>query len=210
MEAAKKLYMQAQKMTLGMAALVKAFEARRIILFPLRKEYGHRFVECGKFCMAENGGFHLSNGKAQVAIVRSCRIGLGEKCGADARNHLPVTIKCVNVAQGNASEQVAIDKLHIFRLGAVDVAWEIEIEAVFRIGYFVNRHKTGVARNVVLTGKGVYNLVDILLAKTIFVAIFDKAFRSVYHEDAFAGGGILLVEYKNTGGNTCTIKKVGR
>jgi hypothetical protein len=56
----------------------------------------------------------------------------------------------------------------------------------------------------------VHNLVDVLLARAVLVAVLDKALRCVDHEDVLAGGGVFLVEYEDASGDAGAVKEVGR
>ena len=56
----------------------------------------------------------------------------------------------------------------------------------------------------------VYDLVDVLLAQAILVAVLDEALGGVDHEHAFAGGGILLIEHQDAGGDASAVEEVGR
>ena len=87
---------------------------------------------------------------------------------------------------------MAVDVLQVLRLAAVDVARQIEVEVVLRVGDLVERHHAGVARHVDLLGEGVDDAVDVLLAQAVLVAVLDEALAGVDHEDALAAGAFSL------------------
>ena len=96
--------------------------------------------------MAEDGGLHLGDGKLQLAVAGA--VGLLEQGGAHAGDDLPVAAERIDVALGDAAAQVAVDVLHVLRLGAVDVAREVEVVVVLRVGDFRDGHHAGVARRL--------------------------------------------------------------
>lgn len=55
----------------------------------------------------------------------------------------------------------------------------------------------------------VHNLVDVLGAQAVFRPILGEAHGSVDHENAFAGHGVVLVEYEDAGRDTPAIKQIG-
>jgi hypothetical protein len=52
--------------------------------------------------------------------------------------------------------------------------------------------------------------VDVLLAQAVLGAVLDEALGGVDHEDALAGGGVLLVEHDDAGGDAGAVEEVGR
>ena len=58
---------------------------------------------------------------------------------------------------------------------AVDVAREVEVEVVLRVGDLGQRHHAGVARDVDLLGEDVDDLVDVLLAQAVLGAVLHEA-----------------------------------
>jgi hypothetical protein len=105
---------------------------------------------------------------------------------------------------------VAVDVLQVLRLAAVDVARQVEVEVVLRVGDLVERHHARVARGVGLPGKGVDDAVDVLLAQAVLVTVLEEALAGVDHENAFARRGIFLVEHQDAGGNAGAEEEVGR
>ena len=153
---------------LGMAVLGEAFEQRGVGLLPLGEELGRGFVERGELGMAEDGGLHLGDGELQLAVAGA--VGLLEQGGAHAGDDLPVVrSERIDVALRDAAAQVAVDVLQVLRLGAVDVAREVEVVVVLRVGDFLDGHHAGVARVAfILPGEGVDDPVDVLLAEAVF------------------------------------------
>jgi hypothetical protein len=70
---------------------------------------------------------------------------------------------------------MGVDVLEVLRRGAVDIARQVEVEVVLRIGDFVERHEARIARHVGLLAEGVDDPVDILLAQAVLVAVLDEA-----------------------------------
>ena len=101
--------------------------------------------------------------------------GRGEERGADGREDLPVAVEGVDVAVGDAAAQVGVDVLQVLRLGAVDVAREVQVEVVLRVADLGQRHHAGVARDFDLAGEGVDDPVDVLGAEAVLVAVLDEA-----------------------------------
>ena len=50
---------------------------------------------------------------------------------------------------------------------------------------------------------------DVLGAEAVLVAVLDEAFGGVDHEDALAGGGVLLVEHDDAGGDAGAVEEIG-
>ena len=111
---------------------------------------------------------------------------------------------------GDAAAQVAVDVLQVLRLGAVDVAREVEVEVVLRVADLGQRHHARVARDFGLAGEGVHDLVDVLRAQAVLVAVLDEALGGVDHEDALAGGGVFLVEHEDAGRDARAVEEVRR
>src|SRR3989344_472261 len=118
--------------------------------------------------MAEDGGLHLGNRESQLAVAGAVEL-LEQGC-AQSRHDFPVIAERIQVALRYAATQMAVNVLQILRLGAVDVAWEVEVVVVLRIGYFRDRHHAGVAWIAfILPGEGVHDLVEVLLAEAAFL-----------------------------------------
>ena len=105
---------------------------------------------------------------------------------------------------------MGVDVLQVFRLAAVDVARQVEIERVLRIGDLVERHPTGVTRLLDLLAEGIDDAVNIPLAQPILVAILDEALAGVDHENALARSGVFLVQHQDAGRDAGAVKQVGR
>ena len=134
-----------------------------------------------------------------------------EQGGAQAGHDFPIMAEGIEVALGDAAAQVGVDVLQVLRLGAVDVAREVEVEVVLRVGDLRDGHHAGVARVAfILPGEGVDDLVDVLLAKAILRAVLFKTLGGINHEDAFAGGGVFLVEHEDAGWDAGAVKEIGR
>ncbi len=73
-----------------------------------------------------------------------------------------------------------------------------------------NGHHAGVAGDFHLAGEGVHDAVDVLLAEAVLGAVLAEALGGIDHEDAFAGGGVFLVEHDDAGGDAGAVEQVGR
>ena len=104
---------------------------------------------------------------------------------------------------------MAVDVLQVLGRGAVDVARQVEVEVVLRVGDLVQRHQPGVARNVGLFGEDVDDPVNVLLAQAVLGAALPESLGGVDHEDALAAGGVSLVEHHDAGGDAGAIEEVG-
>jgi hypothetical protein len=52
--------------------------------------------------------------------------------------------------------------------------------------------------------------VDVLRAQAILVAVLDEAAARIDHEHTVAGGGVLLVDHHDAGGDAGAVEQVGR
>jgi len=109
---------------------------------------------------------------------------------------------------GDAAAQMAFDVLQVLRLGAVDVAREVEVEVVLRVADLRHRHHARVARDFGLAREDVHDLVDVLGAQAVLRAVLDEALGGVDHEDALAGGCVFLVEHDDAGGDARAIEEI--
>ncbi len=50
---------------------------------------------------------------------------------------------------------------------------------------------------------------DVLFAQAVLVTVLDEALGGVDHEHTFAGGGVLLVEHENAGGDAGAVEEIG-
>lgn len=58
-------------------------------------------------------------------------------------------------------------------------------------------------------GEDIDDLVQVALAEAVLVAVLDEALGGVDHENALAGGGVLLIEDEDAGGNAGAVEEVG-
>ena len=193
---------------LGVAVLGEALELRDGGGLPLGEELPGLGGEGGELRVGEDDGLDFSLGWLNGGVAGAGR--LCEQGGAQAGHDLPVVAEGIQIALGDAAAQVAVDVLQILRLGAVDVAREVEVEVVLRVGNFRERHHACVARIAfILAGKGVDDLVEVLLAEAVLRAVLFKTLGRINHEDALAGGGVFLVEHKDAGGDAGAVKEIG-
>lgn len=130
-----------------------------------------------------------------------------EERGAHARHDIPELGQQVDVTVRHAAFQMRLDVLQIFRVGAVDIARDVQIEIVARdlgVG-----DKAGVARDLGLAGVGIGNLVNVALAQAVLVAVLGEAAGGVDHEHRALGAGPGFVEHDDRGGNAGAIEEIG-
>ncbi len=156
--------------------------------------------------MPEDGRLYVTGRHPQRAVA----LAQGrEQARADAGENGPVFGEGVDVPVGDAAMQMRLDVLQILRLSAVNVAGQVEVEIVFGIADLRQRHHAGIARDFGLSGEGVHDLVDVLFAKPVLIAVLDEPFGGVDEEDAFAGGGVLFVQHDDAGGDAGAVEEVG-
>ncbi len=166
--------------------------------------------------MAQDGGLEFGQRQREAGVAGVAR--RFKEAAAHARQYLPIGRQraggVVQVAFGDAAAHVADDVLQVLGLAAVDVARQVEVEVVLRVGDLGQRHQAGVAWHVHLAGEGVDDAVDVLLAQSVLVAVLDVALAGVDHEDAtlltLAGRGAGLVQHQDAGWNAGAIEQVGR
>ena len=194
---------------LGWPSLAKPLSRGVLACLPLGEELVAAGVEGGELGVAEDGGLDLGDGELATGSSRGGRPL--EQGGADAGDDLPVAVEGINIAVGDAAAQVAVDVLQVLRLGAVDVARQVEVVVVLRVGDFRDAAPcASSAGDLGLPGEGVHDPVDVLLAQAVLVAVLDEALGGIDHEDALAGGGVFLVEHQDAGRDAGAVKEVGR
>src|SRR5450830_1433538 len=104
---------------------------------------------------------------------------------------------------------MAFDVLLVFRLSAVDVARQVEVEVVL-FDFFKTHHASVTWLAVVLAGEGIDDFMNILLTQAILGAVLDETSASVEHKDAFAARRMFLVDNNNAGRDTSAVEQVGR
>lgn len=182
--------------------------ARRGGRLPLREELPGFGGEGGELGMSEDSGFHFGDGKIKGGVAGA--VELLEQGGAQARHDFPVVVEGIEVALRDAAAQMAVDVLQVFRLSAVDVAREIEIVVVLRVGDFRNGHHAGVARVAFIKpDEGVHDFVNVLLTEAVLRPVLLEALGGINHEDTFAGGGIFFVEHDDAGRDAGAVKEIG-
>ena len=131
--------------------------------------------------------------------------------GTNAGHVLPIVAKGIEIALRDADAQVAVDVLEVLRLGAVDVALEVVVVVVLRVGDFGDRHHAGITRVAfILLGKRIHDLVKVLLPEAVFGAVFLETLGGMNHEDAPARGGVFLVKHEDAACDAGAEKEIGR
>jgi len=191
-----------------MAVLGEASQVRHGGFLPLGEEQGDGVVEGRELGVAEDSRLHLGDGELELRVAGA--VGFLEQCGAHRGDDLPVGCEGINVLVGDAAAQVGVDVLQVLRLGAVDVAREVEVVVVLRVGDLADGHEARVARDSSLPGEGVHDSVDVLLAEAVLRAVLLEALGGIDHEDAPAGCGVFLVEHEDAGGNAGAVEQIRR
>src|SRR5207245_1456760 len=86
-------------------------------------------------------------------------------------------------------------------------ARQVEIEVV--LPDLVMRYEAGVARVRLGIREDINNLVQVALTEAVLVAVFDEALAGIDHKNALAGGGVFLIEHKDTSRNAGAVKEIG-
>ena len=102
----------------------------------MREELSRAWVvNAEELGMAEDGGLHLGDGELQRGIAGA--IELPEQGGTQAGHDFPVSAEGASRSRsGMPPRRWHVDVLQIFRIGAVDVAREVEVVVVLRVGDF--------------------------------------------------------------------------
>ena len=114
-----------------MVAQRDAFEARRVGSLPFLKESRDSGIKSSELRMTEDGSVDVGRRYLQTAVAGATRRFEQER--AHGRKHLPVTVERINVAVRDAAPQMSVDVLQVFRLGAIDVTREVEVEVILRV-----------------------------------------------------------------------------
>ena len=142
----------------------------------------------------------------EATVART--VGRLKERGPHAGQDVPVGRQTIEIAVRDTALEMRGDVLHIFRLAAVDITRQIEVEVV---GHDLGAgHQAGVPWNVLESREGVHDLVDVLGTQPVFVAILHEPLAGVDHEDPLAPGGPFLVEHDDAGGDAGTVEQVGR
>ena len=151
-----------------------------------------------------DGGLELGGLDEEVVVAGAVRL---EQGGAEGGADLPILLEGIEVPCRDAAVEVAADVLDVLGLLGIDVAGQVEVEVVLLD--LVMRDVAGVAGVFLGVGEDVDDLVEIALTEAVLVAVLDEALGGVDHEDAFAGGGVLLVEDEDAGGDAGAVEEVG-
>ena len=133
-----------------------------------------------------------------MVLNRTCR---------SLRADVPVALQGIDIGDGDAALQVALDVLEVLGLLAVDVARQVEVEIVLLD--LLEADHARVFREFEPLVEDIDDLVDVLGAEAVLGAVLHEAAAGVDHEDALAGVGVLLVDDDDAGGNAGAVKEVG-
>ena len=107
---------------------------------------GSELLELGR---VEDGLLHLADVEGQVAVAGTVRL---EQLAAQLREGVPVGAEQVEVAVRDAAVQVGVEVLDVLGFGRVDVARDVEVVVVLRVGDLGERHHARVAVDLDLLG----------------------------------------------------------
>src|SRR5450759_105488 len=99
---------------------------------------------------------------------------------------------------------MAFDVLEVFRLLAVYVAGQVEVELVL-LDLIAGNHPR-VFWNFEPPVEYVYDLVEVLGAQAVLGAVFHETLAGVDHENALAGVSVLLINDNNTSRNAGAVE----
>src|SRR5437899_10844552 len=105
---------------------------------------------------------------------------------------------------------MSIDVLQVFRRSAIDVARNAKVVVILGIADLGQRHHARIARNFNETAESIDNLMNVLRAQAILVAVLNEALGSINHENSFAGCGVLLIQHYGARRNSGSIKEIWR
>ena len=171
---------------------------------PLLEGLQAAFGKGGEFRVRQNGGFDLAGLYQRLFITGAAG---GEQGGPQGGEYLPVGAQGFDVPFGDTAFEVGAEVVQVFWFRRVDIARDVEVVVVG--GDVAQGHHAAVARQFDLLGEHVDDLVDVLAAQAVFVAILHVALAGIDHKDAFAGVGVFLVDDDNAGGDAGAVKQVG-
>ena len=127
---------------------------------------------------------------------------------AELRADGPVALEGIDIGDGDAAAQVALDVLDVLGLPAVDVAREVEVELVL---LDLRRSRpcgsiSGTSRRLLKTSTILWMS---MVAEAVLGAVLHEARAGVDHEDALAGVGVFLVDDDDAGGDAGAVEEVG-
>ncbi len=83
--------------------------------------------------------------------------------------------------------------LYVFRFLTIDVSGNVQVVIVFWVAYFFDAYQTAVFGYIGLFCENIYYFMNVLLAQTVLVAVFYKAFAGINHKNMFAFIGTFFV-----------------
>ena len=99
--------------------------------------------------------------------------------------------------------------MQILRFTRINIARDIEVIGVRRVGNFSHRHHAGVTLLLGAFVEDIHDFVNILGAEAVFIPVLEEALAGVNHEDAGASVGVFLVDDQNAGGDAGAVEKIG-
>src|ERR1035437_5223161 len=102
-----------------------------------------------------------------------------------------------------------MEVLEILGFGRVDVARDVEVEVVLRVGDLGGWHHTRVAVDLNLLVEDDDDLVQVLASEPILGAVLREALGGVDHEDASSSLSVLLVAHHDARRHSSAVKEIG-
>src|SRR6185369_1756020 len=168
---------------------LQVFERFAATLLPVGKQGIHAADEGNELRMFIDSGLYGLLGYSQIKVAGA--LGL-EQGLPQLRTHIPVSLQRIHVGTGDTALQVPLDVLDILGLLAVDIPRNVEVEVVLLD--LLDTDHAGIFGNLQPFVENINDLVEVAVAQTILVAIFEVAAAGINHEDALAGVGVFLVD----------------
>ena len=124
--------------------------------------------------------------------------------------YFPVLGEAIDVNRRDASMNVSIDILNIFRICGVNIASDVQVIPVFLFN-FVVWYKTRILWICsYLLIKRRNDSIDITFTQTILVAVLNVPTTGINHKDALSVCSTLFIDHKHAGSYAGAVKQVCR
>src|SRR5674476_1093583 len=90
----------------------------------------------------KDGLLDLTNVDRQITVARPVRL---EELAAELRECIPIGAQRVEVPIRNAAVEVRMEILNVLGLRGIDVARDVEVVVILRVGDLAEWHESGVA-----------------------------------------------------------------
>src|SRR5690348_12472111 len=131
MEGREKVLGERQDEFLRLVADRNVFQDRRLVRLPLLEKLGYGLLKRCELGMSVDGLLDFRLLYLEFRISRS--VEWSEECRLKARENLPVAVEIGDIVVRDAPSQMGVDVLEVFRLRAVNVARQVQVEIVLGI-----------------------------------------------------------------------------